>query len=383
LLYASPTMLHLAVIRRVGILPALLIICAGCSAAKSEEAHFEPPPAEATGKGADIKLRAESRKFVEIATIGNGDTAALVRSPGRVAFRDAAVSRVSAPVNGRVTAVYVHVGQHVKRGERLLALASPDAATMSADLERAEVSERAAAAELKRQQLMAAGGVGIESERLAAQARWDETRAELARARSSSAFLGRSEHGAVEVRAPIEGDVLALHASLGASARSDGDGLLELGDANDLWVVTEVFERELPLIKSGDRASAEVASVAGPVPLHVVGVGAAVDPETRRAPVYLAFDAREAPVRAGMYARVTVEASDQHSLGVPAAAVLVKDGGKTIVYVTQDDSSFVPREVSVGHTVDGRVPVFAGLRAGERIAVRGALLLDSSAEQLL
>ncbi|HKP59416.1 MAG TPA: efflux RND transporter periplasmic adaptor subunit [Polyangiales bacterium] len=361
----------------------MLSLCAACSSAKSEEAHFEPPPAQVSGKGSDVRLRPESRKFVEVAAIGGGDSPALVRSPGRVAFRDAAVSRVSAPINGRVTAVYVHVGQHVQKGERLLALASPDAATMSADLERAQVSERAAQAELKRQQLMTKEGVGIESERLAAEARWDETRAELARARSSSAILGRSDHGAVEVRAPIAGDVLALHASLGAAARSEGDSLLELGDANDLWVVTEVFERELPLIKSGDKASAEVASVAGPVPLHVVGVGAAVDPETRRAPVYLAFDAEKAPVRAGMYARVTVEASDQHSLGVPASAVLVKDAGKTIVYVTKDDSSFVAREVSVGHAVDGRVPVFSGLSAGERIAVRGALLLDSSAEQML
>ncbi|HKU40686.1 MAG TPA: efflux RND transporter periplasmic adaptor subunit [Polyangiales bacterium] len=378
-------MLYLALTTRSrrALLWAALGVCSACSSARSEDARFEPPPAQASHEPGGVRLRPESRMFVDVAAIGGGDTPALVRSPGRVAFRDAAVSRVSAPVNGRVTAVYVHVGQHVQRGERLLALASPDAAAVSADFERAQVDERAANAELKRQQLMAAHGVGIESELAAARARWDEARAELARARSSAAILGRSEHGAVEVRAPIEGDVLALHASLGAAARSDGDSLLELGDAADLWVVTEVFERELPLIKSGDSATAELASVAAPVPLRVVGVGAAVDPETRRAPVYLSVDGQNPQLRAGMYARVTIEASDQRSLGVPAAAVLVKDGGKTIVYVTKDGTSFLPREVSVGHPVDGRVPVFAGVQPGDRIAVRGALLLDSSAEQLL
>jgi cobalt-zinc-cadmium efflux system membrane fusion protein len=67
---------------------------------------------------------------------------------------------------------------------------------------------------------------------------------------------------------------------------------------------------------------------------------------------------------------------------VPATAVLVKDGGRTIVYVAQQDGSFVAREVTVGHPVDGQVPVLGGLQRGQRVVVRGALLLDSAAEQL-
>jgi membrane fusion protein, heavy metal efflux system len=177
--------------------------------------------------------------------------------------------------------------------------------------------------------------------------------------------------------------VLAMHATLGATAQPDGEPLVELGDPNDLWMVTDVFERELPLIKVGAPATAQVASLSDPFALKVVSVGAAVAPATRRAPVYLRFKDKEPALRAGMYARVTIEANPESGVGVPASAVLVKDGGHTFVYVAQSADTFHLREVSIGHPVDGRVPVFVGLRPGEKVVVRGALLLDTAAEQLL
>ncbi|HTM45177.1 MAG TPA: efflux RND transporter periplasmic adaptor subunit, partial [Polyangiaceae bacterium] len=342
----------------------------------------EPAPAHPDANGT-VTVREESLKFIDVANVGDDSTLAFVRSPGRVAFRDGAVARVGAPVHGRVVTINVHVGEHVKAGQQLLTLMSPDAATMSADLERAEVNQRAADAEVERQRTMSEHGVGIESDLVAAQAHAEDAKAELARARSAAAFLGRSDRGTVDVRAPIEGDVISLAASLGATAQPEGDPLLELGDPRSLWLVTEVFERDLPLVHAGDTATAEVSSLPAPLALHVVSVGAEVDPTTLRAPVYLTFDDPAAVVRAGTYARVTINASATGSVGVPASAVLVKDGGKTMVYVAQGQRTFMPREVTVGHPVDGHVPVFSGLKPGERIAVRGALLLDSEAEQLL
>jgi len=68
---------------------------------------------------------------------------------------------------------------------------------------------------------------------------------------------------------------------------------------------------------------------------------------------------------------------------LPVEAVLIKDGKDPIVYVARDDTTFERRTVQVGRTVGGRVPVVAGLAAGERVVVRGALLLDGSGDQLL
>jgi cobalt-zinc-cadmium efflux system membrane fusion protein len=51
--------------------------------------------------------------------------------------------------------------------------------------------------------------------------------------------------------------------------------------------------------------------------------------------------------------------------------------------VAKDEQTFERRVVTVGRPLDGRVPVVSGLQVGERVVVRGALLLDGSGEQLL
>jgi cobalt-zinc-cadmium efflux system membrane fusion protein len=115
-----------------------------------------------------------------------------------------------------------------------------------------------------------------------------------------------------------------------------------------------------------------------------------VDPESRRAQLYLALakpEGRTADaavgLRAGMLAQVTLRVAGEDGLSVPVAAVLIKEGKRRVVYVERADGKFEAREVQTGRNRDGRVLILQGLRAGERIVVRGGLLLDTQAEQLL
>jgi cobalt-zinc-cadmium efflux system membrane fusion protein len=64
-------------------------------------------------------------------------------------------------------------------------------------------------------------------------------------------------------------------------------------------------------------------------------------------------------------------------------AVLLKDGGRRVVYVEDKDGSFTAREVEVGDERAGQVRVLRGVQAGERVVMRGALLVDREAEKLL
>jgi cobalt-zinc-cadmium efflux system membrane fusion protein len=84
-----------------------------------------------------------------------------------------------------------------------------------------------------------------------------------------------------------------------------------------------------------------------------------------------------------MYARVAIQPRQQDHVLLPAAAVLIKDGKRTVVYVETAEGVYEQRPVVVGESADGQVPVLEGIQPGERIVVRGALLLDGQAEQLL
>lgn len=363
---------------------AVLSLCAalplaGCGEhADAQDPAFRTGTAERLETG-DVRIREDSAAFVQVEPVGEDRVATLVRAPGRIAFREGAVSEVGAPVDGRVTEVHVRVGQRVEAGVPLVTIASPSAAAVRGELARARVMVQAAQAELARQEQMGSAGVGVEVDRARAEADLAQARAMLSALSASATSIGRGSAASVVVRAPIAGTILSRRATVGLAVDAGGEPLVVLGEPGAVWIVAEVFERELPLVREGATARVSLAAAPAPVTARVDAIGGAVDPETRRAPVYLAIEGEiGTQLRAGMFARAEIEVGDA-GLGIPTSAVLVKDAGRTIVYVERAERTFASRDVQIGAPVGGRAPVLAGLERGERIVVRGALLLDGQA----
>jgi cobalt-zinc-cadmium efflux system membrane fusion protein len=212
--------------------------------------------------------------------------------------------------------------------------------------------------------------------------RLTEAEAEAERARATATFIGDGLGASLTLRSPISGVVLAVKATPGATVAPGGEGLVEVGDPESLWVVADVPERELSLVAEGSHGTFESASLPGTVTGRVISVGAALSNGLRTAPVRIALDARPAGMRPGMFGWVLLDGAGGGPT-LPVDAVLIKDGRTSVVYVAKDDRTFERREVVVGRAIGGRVPVVSGLAPGERVVVRGALLLDGSAEQLL
>jgi len=359
-----------------------LALASGCGhEAAAQEPSFRAGTAERLEDGA-LRIREDSLPFLTVAAVGADQVPTLVRAPGRVAFREGAVSEVGAPVEGRVTAVHVQVGQRVKAGDQLVTIASPSAAAVRGELARAQVMVRAAQAEVSRQTQMAERGVGVDVDRVRAEADLAEASALLSALSASTASIGRGSAASVVVRAPIAGTVLTRRVSVGIAVEAGSEPLLVLGEANAVWVVAEVFERELPLLTVGAKAHISLAAVSAPVEAHVESIAGAVNPESRRASVYLAIDGTIASqLRAGMSARAQIDVGEA-GLGIPTSSVLIKDGGRTLTFVRRDELTFVEREIQIGPPVEGRAPVLAGLTRGEQIVTRGALLLDGQADLL-
>jgi membrane fusion protein, heavy metal efflux system len=133
----------------------------------------------------------------------------------------------------------------------------------------------------------------------------------------------------------------------------------------------------------GQEGEVELPALATRVAAKVESVNPRVDPESRRAQVYLVLAKPVDGLRAGMLAQVALRARAQDGIAVPVSAVLIKDGKRRVVYVERPDGSFEAREVQIGRNRDGQVAILAGLAVGERVVVRGGLLLDTQAEQLL
>jgi len=371
----------------------LVVWMAACSPAAGETVSFSPPTSTPRPDGT-VRLDKQSRPYVGVEKVALGAASPVVLAPARIAFRDGAVSQVNLPIAGRITAIHVKTGDRVKAGDPLVTISSPDAAASRAQLAAAIAEHDAAVQESARQDAMAKSGVGVDSERVTTQAHLRQSEAELARAQSTVAMLGGGGGPTVVLRAPIDGTVIARHASVGAVAQPGGDPLFEIGNPSSLWVVADVFERDLAQVHDGAAVDIELPTRGGAAG-HVVSVGSALTGALRTAPVYIAFDevpgagapgaaAPGAPgVRAGMFARAAIKAPAGQTVVLPAESVLIEDGKTYVVYVRVGDDLFAPRKVEVGRSIDGRVEVLSGVAPGDEVVTRGALLIEGAAEQLL
>jgi membrane fusion protein, heavy metal efflux system len=354
----------------------------GCGKSDAPDATSKSVPArDASAKS--VQLPAAQKQFLTIEAVSASQTANVLALPGRVTFRPQAQSAVGATAAGRVVAVLVQAGQAVRAGAPLLTIESADAAAARATLDQSATRLATAESVFRRQDEMIKKGVGLEIERQEAEARLKEARTEHERARQAVTLIGTGQGFRVTVRAPSNGVVMSIRVAAGATVAPGGEALLELGDPSHLQVVAQVPESDLGRIAVGQEAEVELPALAVRVAAKVENFSPRVDSESRRTQVYFALAKRVDGLRAGMLAQIALRVGAEKGISVPVSAVLIKDGKRRVVYIERSDGAFEARDVQTGHNREGRVVILQGLAAGDKVVVRGALLLDNQAEQLL
>jgi cobalt-zinc-cadmium efflux system membrane fusion protein len=154
-----------------------------------------------------------------------------------------------------------------------------------------------------------------------------------------------------------------------------------VADLKTLWVLADVYERDLARAREGDQAEVRVGAYPGEVfPGVVKHVGEVVDPTSRTVKVRVVVQNPNGLLKPEMFAKVTLtRKAGEPSLNIPASAVL-SDGEKTTVIVSANNS-YRQRPVEVGPERDGKVRVLSGLQPGETIVVEGALFVKAELQK--
>ena len=371
----------------IAALVLLIFSAAGCDKSPSPDASKVADKKEAAGdaRNKPVKLAPPQREFLTIEAVTPSNAVEMLALPGRVAFRPQAQSAIGAPTAGRVAQLLARAGEIVKAGAPLLVIDSADASAARATLDQSAIRVTSAENAYRRQAEMIEKGVGLEIERQEAEARLKEARAEHERARNAASLIGAGQGNRVTVRAPADGVVVAIRATVGAVVAPGGEALIELGDPSQLLVVAQVAESDLARVHTGQSADVELPALDGKVAAHVESFSPRVETDSRRALVYLRLEERLPGLRPGMLAQVVLRADAREDAGIvlPLSAVLIKDGKRRVVYVEKPDGSFEARDVQLGRVLEGRATILQGLSVGDRVVVRGGLLLDTQAELLL
>jgi cobalt-zinc-cadmium efflux system membrane fusion protein len=376
------------------ILPILVAACTGHDSDPDTASSLKSPktakilpglsgqkPGESP-ENKSVTLLTESLPYIKVQEVKAESLAGVISAPARVDFRAQAISSTGTAVSGRITKIYVQVGDRIKAGAPLATLSSVEATQMRSDYARAKAELGRAEDHYRRQLEMQRAGVGLEIERVEAATQLKEARTNLERSRDFLHLLGRGIADEVTVRAPFDSMVLKAYVSVGAAVGNDSP-LFDLGEPSAAWIVADVFERDLALVEKGAKAVIELASLPDPIHGHVVAESAAIQSDLRRAAVFIEADDTKVALRPGMYARAFIETTGPGHIFLPASAILIRDGKTTLVYIEKSTGVFEPRIVQVGQAWEGLIPILKGLSGGERVVVSGALLIDGEAAMLL
>jgi cobalt-zinc-cadmium efflux system membrane fusion protein len=365
----------------------LALLACACSHAVSnghaaEEAKTKPSQALA------IPRESPSRRFLEIQTVKLAKGQRELAAVGRVTFDEARVVNIATPLSGRAAEVLVRVGDVVKSGQPLLSVDSPEIPAIRADLRKALVDLRAAEKNLERVIILIKEKAMAEKDRLTAEVDRDKAAAEVNRLRARLRLLGKEEGDESQrflIRAPRGGVVVKRLVNIGEEVRGDGaNPLLVLADLSAVWVIAEVPERDLLLVQKGRKAEVEVTSFPGKRYRGKVNhIGEVVNPDTRTIQVRVVLKNPKRQLKPEMYARLFLDVTGHKPRLVIPSRALVMRHDQMIVFVEEVPGKFMPRKVVVGAELGDDREVVSGLKEGERIITRGAILLDTEIQRVL
>jgi Cu(I)/Ag(I) efflux system membrane fusion protein len=181
------------------------------------------------------------------------------------------------------------------------------------------------------------------------------------------------------IYSPVSGYVIQKTALQGMRV-GPGEKLFDIADLSSVWVVSDIFEYDLPLIKAGEKALISLSYFPGKEFSSAIEyVYPTIAGDTRSAKVRFTIPNPGNKLKPQMYTNVEIKINLGNKLIIPDDAVL--DAGKRqVIYIDKGEGNFEPREVSIGMKADGMVEITKGLKAGERVASAANFLIDSEAK---
>jgi cobalt-zinc-cadmium efflux system membrane fusion protein len=309
-----------------------------------------------------------------------------LRLTGAVAYNAFNTTPVITQVGGPVSRILVVPGQHVKTGQPMLDVSSPDySQLLDAYLKAADAFRLADKNWVRAQDLYQHHAI---AQRDLEQAESDrnQAQADLNAADQGMRILGIKNPGdlakapssaLIPVLAPIGGEVVERLVSPGQVVQAGQTQAFTISDLSTVWVLANVYQADLAAVRNGDDVVVETDSYPDRFHGRISYVSPALDPNTRTLQARIVVDNPGEKLKRDMYCTVTVTAgSIPNAIAVPDASILRDDNNQPFVYLATSANQFGRRDVEIGESLDGKTRILRGLSPGERVVGDGSLFLQ-------
>jgi len=320
---------------------------------------------------------------LEVASVPYSATAAIEMNMDRTA-------KISPRVTGKAVKIIASQGDRVKAGQVLTYIDSVELDQIWSDYRKAQGKVELARRNLQREETLFQKKISPEKDVLKARQELGDAEADISLARERfrlagidvtqfTATRGNGSHPLIPIASPVSGVVIEKAVTQGEVVNPEKI-LFMVADLSTLWVVIDVYEKDMSRLKVGAGVKVSVTAFPGKTFKGKISyISAVMDEKTRTEKARVTIDNASGLLKPGMFATVIVEATSggtERLIAVPEEAVQL-EGALRYVFVQIGTDKFKRRDVETGRALGKNLEITGGLKEGEMVAVKGGFTLKS------
>ncbi len=363
-----------------------IILLAGCARKEKSDFAAEAPPQAQVSQQPDLNLvKIDRPERFTLVTAGSREDLPELNATGVVNPDVERSIPVISLASGRVVELDAKLGDDVKKGQLLLKVLSNDISNAFQTYNQAKADEALSRKQLERAQLLYSHGAISLNDLQVAEDTEEKARVAMNSAAQQLRTLGgdiNHESPIVNVYAPTSGTIVEQNVSKegGVHTPDNQPSLFTIADLSRVWVLCDVYENDLPMVRVGDKADVRLTAYPDRTfSGRISNVGKILDPNLRTAKVRIELS-NPGFMRAGMFVTATFYGLHGKTYAaVPAGAVLHLHD-RDWVFVPAGSGTFRRTEVTGGKVAGGLQEIVSGLNPGQQV-VNDPLALDAESQQ--
>ena len=372
----------------VAALSAALLAIDGCGG-PGEQASKMTSFSTGGGPGSKAELfslPADQMSHIQVVTITKAPMARILRLSGAVEYNDFKTTPVITQVGGPVSRVMVVKGEHVRAGQALLYVASPDYSLLRASYLKARDAFQLADKLYRRAQDLYSHGAIAQADLEQAESTRTQAKADFESSTDAIRILGIADPETIVAKppsteiplfSPVAGEVVDRLCSAGQLLAAAATQCFTLSDMSSVWVLVNIYQNDVAYVHVGDPVTIENESYPGVVRGKIEYISPALDPSTRTLQARIESSNPGERLKKEMYVTAEVQAGMiPEALFVPNSSVLRDEQNMPYVYLQTGQAQFSRCDVTLGETQAGKTQILSGLQANDRVVGDGSLFLQ-------
>ena len=278
---------------------------------------------------------------------------------------------VNTKVSGWVEKLYVnYTGQKVKKGQKLIDIYSPE--LVAAQQELITALSYGSSVMSSSDKSIAGSGKDLIQNSVRKLELLDVPDSEIKRIENTKEIKKY-----VTLYAPFDGTVIHKNVIEGQKIGA-GTPLLKIANLDNLWLLADIYEYELPKIELGSSADITFTFLPGKTFKSKISfIYPTLDNKTRTVKVRFNMPNYNGQLKPSMFANIVISGKNLGDYPVIPEQAILRTGQKDIVILALGDGKFKPVQVKLGDYSNGYYQVLDGINAGNTIVTSAQFLIDS------